>query len=377
MKKATNSVMMRASNRKLVLDIVRRQPISRAGISAVTKLTRSTITGIVDELISSGLLVETDIQNSAVGRKPIHLEIVDDARLIGGINIRRSQVNVGVVTLGGNLVSSETLHYEGYSDAFCMLAHITESLKRQFNDTGVSIDKILGVGVCAPGPLNAAEGVILAPPNADFWRNVPVTEPLSRWMKMPVMLENASNALAIEEQYYGLGFGCDNFMTVQINEGIGSGVIINDRLYRGATGLGSELGHISIDMNGIPCSCGNVGCLERYAAIPALLKGSKFNSWQELADARYKDPEAGQLMHLEAKYLSTALISAINLFDVKRVILQDKICYNCGPLVAELNDILSQRTITRSSGPCRVMASQITSFVRTAAIIIIHDFYQG
>ena len=376
MKRATNSPLMKLNNRRLVLDVIRRQPISRADVASVTQLTRASVTLIVEELIEQGLLTEQRADASGVGRRPVLLSIAEDARCIAGVNIKRGEVNVGLVSLGGRLLSRETLSYGG-SDAHDMISRIARSLDRQLNALPGAREKLLGVGLCAPGPLDAANGVILNPPNCGLWRNVPAAELLSEATGQPVYMENVSNALALEEQYFGLGRGCGSFIAVQINEGIGAGIVIRDRLYRGARGLGSELGHISIEMDGRPCDCGNRGCLERYASIPAILEGSPYGSWRELIDRLETDAEARRLLDLEARYLSHALVSAVNLYDVEKVILLGDVSYRPQALLDRLNALVGPRVIMRAAGGSPVASSETESFVRTGAIVCLHDFYQG
>ena len=376
MKQGTNSPLMKLNNRRLVLNLIRRQPISRAEVAKITGLTRASVTIIADELIGQGLIRETHPVASGVGRRPVLMEIVPDGRCIAGVNVKRGEADVGLVTLGGETLSEEVLFYDG-ADAEQMIARIVRSLNRQLDHAPDLREKMLGIGVCSPGPLDAAQGVILNPPNCRRWHNTPVVQLLEAVCGYPVALENVSNALALEEQYFGLGRNCENFIAVQINEGVGAGIVIRDKLYRGAGGLGSELGHISIEMDGRPCDCGNRGCLERYASIPALLEGSPYRSWTELIGRLDADGEAARLVDLEARYLACALVSAVNLFDVEKVILLGDVSERPEPLISRLNEVVGRRVIMRSSGSRTVEASQTKSFVRTGAIACLHRFYQG
>ncbi len=376
MRQGTNSPLMKLNNRRLVLDLIRRQPISRAEVAKTTGLTRASVTLIADELIGQGLIRETHPVASGVGRRPMLMEIVPDARVIAGVNIKRGEVDTGLVSLGGEIISTEVLSYDG-ADADEMIGRIAQSVARQLDRQPGCREKMLGVGLCAPGPLDTARGVILNPPNCRRWHNVHAAEKLEAACGYAVSMENVSNALALEEQYFGLGRGCGNFIAVQVNEGIGAGIVIRDRLYRGASGLGSELGHISIEMDGRPCDCGNRGCLERYASMPALLEGSSFGSWGELIDRLDSDPEAQRLVDLEAKYLGCALVSAVNLYDVEKVILLGDVSDRPQALIDRLNRLVGPRIIMQPAGERTVVSSRTESFVRTGAIACLHRFFQG
>ncbi len=368
---------MGLSNRKCVLDIIRRKPISRSEIAAITHLTRASVTVIVDDLFADGLLTEQVTHSPMVGRNPINLQIVPNARYAAGVTIKRKEVDVGIINLNGEVISNEILPSADAS-AVEMIKKIAESTARQVRENGILREKMLGIGVCAPGPVDVANGIILNPPNCGLWHGVHIVRLLSEASGYPVLLEKDSNALALEEQYFGLGRDCSSFLAVQINEGgIGSGLIIHERLYRGSNGLGNELGHISIHMDGIKCDCGNRGCLERYASISAILAGSPYQNWRQMIDCLSNDAEAKRLLTMEAKYLSCALVNAINLFDVELVILQGDVCYKPERLLEKLNQRVGPRVIMRSTGLHPVVASSIESFVRTGGIICLHNFYQG
>lgn len=376
MRRATNSPLMGQANRKLVLNLIRSRLISRAEIASLTHLTRASVTMIVDELIESGLLTEIQAYSLNVGRKPIHLKILPNARFMAGVTIKRNEVDVGLINLGGEVIAQEILTYEN-STASEMIQRIGRTIIEQIRIHEIPSEKVLGVGVCAPGPLDTVHGIILNPPNCSLWHGVPISNLLAEASGYHVLLEKDSNALALEEQYFGLGQDCSSFLAVQVNEGIGSGIIIQEHLYRGANGLGSELGHTSIQLDGILCDCGNRGCLEKYASIPAILDGSPYKSWKHLVDSLPTDAEAARLLKLEAQYLGCALVNAINLFDVEKVILQGDVCYKPEALLEELNSRVGPRVIMRANSSHPVVASQTESFVRTGGIIWLHNFYQG
>lgn len=348
--KNPNALAMKSENQRTLLNILRRSSTSRADLAEQTGLTRSCITFLVDDLMERGLLRQTVKYGSGVGRHPVMLEIVPDARIVGGVTIRRGAVSVGFVDLAGNILIGEELSNEGIP-AHKQLKRIGDILLRQQAVLGVADDHILGVGLCAPGPLDFRTGRLLTPPNFSAWHSVPAADLLSQSTGFSVYAENISGAIALREWFYGAARTMDHFMVMQINEGVGAGIVTGGGLYRGANGLGCEIGHATIQLNGRPCDCGNRGCLEAYASMPALLRDTCYASWQEVVDRARTDPRAQELIAEEAGFLSAAIVSAINLFDLENIILTGDIAYRPDELTSRINETVSRCVIAHGSGP--------------------------
>jgi glucokinase len=135
--------------------------------------------------------------------------------------------------------------------------------------TGVAIS---GIGICAPGPLDPYRGVIVNPPNLPGWRNFPLTSEISKKYDLPVKLDNDGNAAALAEALWGAGRGFRNVFCTTIGTGIGTGIVFDGHIYHGRTGAAAEGGHNTIDYRGPRCSCGKLGCIEAYAAGPAIAR---------------------------------------------------------------------------------------------------------
>jgi glucokinase len=145
-----------------------------------------------------------------------------------------------------------------------------ESVQNQIADTaGVAIS---GIGICAPGPLDPDRGIIVNPPNLPGWRNFPLTSEISKKYDLPVKLDNDGNAAALAEALWGAGRGFRNVFCTTIGTGIGTGIVFDGHIYHGRTGAAAEGGHNTIDYRGPRCSCGKLGCIEVYAAGPAIAR---------------------------------------------------------------------------------------------------------
>jgi predicted NBD/HSP70 family sugar kinase len=223
---------------------------------------------------------------------------------------------------------------------------------------GIPLNKLIGIGVSSPGPLDYRGGVILDPPNFVKFRNIPVASLIREKFDIPVHLENNAVLLAIMEYYYGLMKNYRNSMFVIISNGIGSCVMIDGRLFRGSAGLAGELGHTSIDIDGEECSCGNHGCLELYAAMAALKKRFGFEGYNAVVDRAYNsDPQALRIIDYEADFLACALVGAVNLFDLDSIILYGEFNYRPELLISKIRQRISERSIIKRSHEVAVIPS--------------------
>lgn len=379
MNHATNAASMRTSNRKLVLNLIRRGAISRAELSERTQLTRASITQIVDELLESGLVQpcagEEPINISATpGRRRTLLTLKPASRFVFGVCISRRRCRVGVVDLCGTIYAAQEFALAGHTPASAADT-AARLIREQQQQLALSAGAVLGIGVSTPGPVDHLAGRILNPPNFTDWHDVPVCEMLHSRTGLPVLLEKDTNARALEEKYFGAAADSAGFLLVQIDEGVGSGVIIRDALYRGTHGMGTEIGHTSIRYDGPLCSCGGRGCLENYLRIPALLAGSRFASWDELT-AHAAEPDAARLLDAAAGYLAAALVSAINLYDLEKVVLTGEVISCPQPLLERLNPLVSARVLSRSTVQQPPVSVGGASSVRTAAMAALYDIFQ-
>ena len=358
----TNNVSLRRENRRRVLNCVREGPLSRADVADKLHLTRAAVTYIVEDLVRDGFLDESYPKSKARGRHPVLLHLKANRLYFGGINIRRDGITAGIVNLAGEEITHSAFSYDG-SAPLQMLTQICDHLAKQ----PVRIESL---GVAAPGPLDAQRSLILNPPNFDDWHGVRITGALCGVPELPVMLENISQAAALEEYYFNDMDRHHAFLALLIDSGIGSGVMIGGR----AVG-GSEIGHTSIVLDGRPCSCGNFGCLERYASVPALLAGSPYPTWKALMDA---GGASASLLEQEARYLSQAIVNAVNTLRVEKVVLRGDITYKAERLCAFINKRVKARTVTAvpaEENP--VLSSSLSCSIRTAAMPAIHRFFTG
>lgn len=313
--RATNANLMKVKNRKLILNLIRQQGMSRAQISKITGLTKASISNTVEFLLSKKIITETPSDLGKVGRNPLILALAENAFFIPCVNITRKFVDVGILNWCGTEVSSKRLVVGTPQQT---ISTIAKELKKQIKASKIDNSKFFDVGLTTPGPVDTGSGKILNATNFDAWKNINIVAELSKRLQRNVILDNVSNGCALGEFYFGTAKNVSNFLSIIVDEGIGAGAVVDGKLFRKM----NEWGHTTIKFDGKKCPCGNTGCLEIYASTSSILKGSKYTSWKDVVDANAKS-----IIKKEAEYLSAGITSALNIFDFDLILLSSEISY--------------------------------------------------
>ena len=376
---------MKSGNRRLILNIIKKTPVSRAELARKTGLTRAAVTLIVDELVRDGILIESGTMEAGYGRKPVLLDLNPASYYAAGLSLTRVGCRMGIMDIKGNLLISREADIANCDGADKCLEWIADGLRKMIDKSALPAEKLLGLGISAPGPVDIVSGEILNPPNFDQWHNVNIVNILKKYFNFDIYLENNSASLALAEKNYGRGMGFNSFMLLVVDTGIGAGIIINDRLYRGVGGFGSEVGHTSIDIHGIPCKCGNRGCLEVYASIPSAVgtvrnNGGSVATWRDIVDgALAGDKICREAVDRESLYLSAGITNAMNILELEAVILAGNITYKPQMLLDGIREYVGNSAITRNIRRLQIMNSSIEKNheVISAASIIIEKYFRG
>ena len=337
MLRASNASTMKEQNKRLILNLIRQNEYSRADLAKITKLTKAAVTIIVEALINDGLVSETKSPGKGIGRRPLILKLNENRLMAVGVNITRSFAEVGIADIGGNIICTKRLPSLPKEK---VLEEIIHAIPRMIEENHIAAEDIYGIGVTTPGPVDASAAVILNPPNFDEWHYENIGLTFQGILDRKVYLENISGGLTLCEKYFGIAQKMDNFLVLIVDDGIGSGIMLSEKLFRHI----SELGHTSIRYDGIPCECGNFGCVEKYASIPAILRGTGYSSWKEVIDA-----DDRKLIDKEARYLACTVINAVNSFSVENVILEGAVTYKPEELLNQISDRIKCNRIARKA----------------------------
>ena len=281
-----NWQLMADINRNLVVNLLRTCPVmSRADLSRATGLSGPTVSSIVADLTSRGLVEDLGQGISSGGRPPYLVRLNEKANYVIGLKLMGHAISLVITDLSATVMYAQVTELAGPAaaapdhptrptvprDPGSIVDAICAAVETALSSSGVDVARIIGVGVGINGPVDATSGVCRSSPTFN-WKNVPLAQPISERLGHPVVLENDANTLAAAEQWFGRGAGIDTFIAVAVGAGIGAGVVLNDQLYRGADGAAGEFGHVQLSDTGPLCSCGKVGCVEAWASDRAILR---------------------------------------------------------------------------------------------------------
>jgi glucokinase-like ROK family protein len=334
--------LMKSLNKSLILNEIRTDgPISRAEIAKKTNLTPPTVTNIVGELLESKLVIESDLGASTGGRKPIMLQINASAFQIIGLDVGISNIKIVATNLNAEVIESLQVEMPAQVDENSFMNLLTESIQMIIKKSRLKKDTIMGIGVGMHGLVNPEKGISIYAPNLNL-RNIPISEILEDELDIPVEVDNDVRAMALGESWFGHGVGIDNFICINVGNGVGAGIILDNTLYRGKTHTAGEMGHTTIDVEGPRCTCGNYGCLQALVAGPAIaaraqkeIRMGRSSNIEKLADGNldhitgeliYESALQGDDLALEVlrdtgRFLGIGIANIINTLNPTRVII--------------------------------------------------------
>ncbi|HNN12642.1 MAG TPA: ROK family transcriptional regulator [Anaerolineales bacterium] len=262
-----DQAFVRETNLSLVLRLIHNQsPLSRAQLANITGLNKSTVSSLVDELIERSLVLEIGSNTGGTGRPATLLEVNREAGYIVGVELGVDFISVAVTDFLGNIVWRKREDADPPENQQKMIAQTLLIVKEALAAGKKKNYRFLGLGLATPGTVDVNKGVLIFAPNL-HWRNVPFARIFSEQTKLRVFVENDANAAAIAEHIFGVARHCQDFLFVFAGVGIGGGLFLNGKLYRGKNGYAGEIGHspIMAEPSQTVCHCGNRGCWETYA----------------------------------------------------------------------------------------------------------------
>jgi len=288
--------------------------------------------------------------------------------LVVGVDIGGTKVAAGLVDRNGEIKTQIRTPMMARGEGSEGLAAVVASIDLLLDHDVKARPLVRGIGICAPGPLDPATGVVINPPNVPCWRNFPLAAEIEKVYQVPVKVENDANAAALAEAYWGAGRGYRHIFYAGIGTGIGTGIVCDGRIYNGRTGAAAEGGHMSIDYHGPLCGCGKPGCIEILAAGPAiarraraklasektsastilaLAKGNVEAVTSEMVGHAYAggDQLAKQILQETVKLLSLWLSNIVDLLEPDVIIVGGGVAAMLSPFFGDISDRLAEYCI--------------------------------
>ena len=275
MQGGTSLERLRAANRRAVLALLDTDgPQSRAELARGTGLSRTTVSGLVADLIADGQIIETGDRGQphkgGSGRPPVLVALSPGNGAVVGVDLGHRHLRVAVADRAGTPQSEDAEEVDVDEDGRRALDRAASAVRRLVREAGLALSDVRAVGMCVPAPLDRRSARI-STGIVPGWRGLSPGDELARRIGVPVYADNDANLGALAEHARGASQGTAHAVYLKIASGIGAGIMLSGRLHRGATGQAGEIGHVQFGEDGAICRCGNRGCLETLAAAPRLL----------------------------------------------------------------------------------------------------------
>jgi len=348
--------------------------LSRADLARRLEVSRSTASELVGDLLGTRLVVEAGDGPSRGGRRPILLEFQDDAHVILGVDMGATHVAVTLTNLRGRILDWREATHPVRSDPEGTRALIARLCDEALAEVEGSRRILLGLGIAVPCPVDHREPHRLSEIVLPDWRGRSGFEAFQARYGVPVLVDNDANLGALAERWWGAGRGVEHFTFIKLAMGIGAGHMFGGQIYRGATNVAGEIGHISIDPQGETCLCGNRGCLATFIGGEALVRKARAmvadapesllavgpitpGSIEEAALKR--DPVAMQLVRDAAHHLGVAIAGLLNLLNPGAVILGGSMARLKDDLLVPLRETVVRRTLVNSVAASEIRVSEL------------------
>src|ERR1700754_4336739 len=361
---------LRRLNRLRVIHALRDEgQISRAEIARRTGLSRSTVSSLVADLQADGLVVERPEPGSAHGaqggRPPILLSFDASAGAAVGVDFGHSHLRVAVSDLASTILSERTRPLDTDHDAYAGLDMAAELVVETLADAGVARETVIGAGMGLPGPIYQnppAHGTVGSSAILPGWIGMTAASELQKRLSIPVMVDNDANLGALAEAAFGAGRDAGDLIYLKVSSGIGAGLTLNGRLYRGSAGLAGEIGHVLVNPDGIVCRCGNRGCLETVAATGALVDLLRRSHGEGLTvEAMLEPARAGhagcqRVIHDPARALGQVAASLLNVLNPEMVVVGGHLAAAGDLLLDGMRESVARAALPETSRRARLVA---------------------
>jgi glucokinase-like ROK family protein len=299
--------------------------LTQAEIARSTGLSAATVSNIVRELRDNGTVQVTP--TSSGGRRARSVALSGDAGIVVGVDFGHSHLRVAVGNLAHQVLAEQSEPIDVDASASQGFDRAEQLVARLVQSTGISPQKVLGVGLGVPGPIDVESGTLGSTAILPGWGGINPRQELSDRLGVPVQVDNDANLGALGELVWGGGRGVKDLAYIKVASGVGAGLVIDGRIYRGPGGTAGEIGHITLDESGPVCRCGNRGCLETFTAaryVLELLRGSHGEGLtipKMVQLGREGDPGCRRVIGDVGRHIGMGVASLCNLLNPSRVVL--------------------------------------------------------
>lgn len=296
-----------------------------------------------------------------------------------GIDIGGTGIKAGVVSEKGEIIVKNAIETNVAGGFEIIVKEIAELVNGVIKEAGITLDEVESVGIGCPGSIDDRTGVVIYSNNLKF-ENVPLSDELKKYIDKPIYINNDANCAALGEFFALNDETVEDFVAITLGTGVGGGVIINKKLYTGFNGVGAELGHSVIVVDGNPCSCGRKGCWEAYASATALIKAtaeageknpdslvakmieeagkvSGRTAWEAM---RMGDKTGKEVVDSYVKYVSEGIINIVNIFQPSVIAIGGGISKEGDNLLIPVNEYIKDKCYAAGLvAPVKIVTAQL------------------
>ncbi|GAA0467838.1 ROK family transcriptional regulator [Streptomyces stramineus] len=321
----SQSSLHRANLERVVRAVRMAGSLTQAEIARTTGLSAATVSNIVRELKDGGTVEVTP--TSSGGRRARSVSLSGDAGIVVGVDFGHTHLRVAVGNLAHRVLAEEAEPLDVDASAAQGLDRAEQLVKRLIAEAGISPDKIVGVGLGVPGPIDVETGALGSTAILPGWAGTNPRDALAARLSVPVYVDNDANLGALGELVWGAGRGAADLAYIKVASGVGAGLVINGKIYRGPGGTAGEIGHITLDESGPVCRCGNRGCLETFTAARYVLPllhsahGTDLTVARMVRLARDGDPGCRRVIADVGRHIGSGVANLCNVLNPRRVVL--------------------------------------------------------
>jgi predicted NBD/HSP70 family sugar kinase len=355
---------------------------SRADLVALTGASRNTVSARVDQLIAANLLEEGGRGWSTGGRPPTLLQFNSRAGCVLAVDLGVTSVDVAVTDLSAQILATVGHPIDIADGPGPVLAEVDRLAQKVLAEAGLGPGDVRAVGVGVPGPVEFSTGRPSHPPIMPGWHDYPIPSAFGRY-ECPVYVDNDVNVMALGEM--GVAGSAQDVLVVKVGTGIGCGVIVDGRVYRGAQGSAGDIGHIYVaqpDGRTVVCRCGNENCLEAIAGGGALLRdavaaGLPVSTTREVVElAARGDGRALELVRDAGRTIGTVLAALVNFFNPHRIVMTGGVARAGAPLLAGIREAVYGRSMPLAARALEITVSDAPDLSgRVGAALMAIDEY--
>ena len=349
----------------LVALVAQERQVSRADLARLAGLSRSTVSLRVDEILKTGLIMESGNGPSTGGRRPVVLTVNPDVGVVLAADLGATHCHIAVADLAGNPLALHSDALDVGAGPVAILDEVLGHFAEVLAACGRSSSDVLAVGIGVPGPVEFSTGTVVRPPIMPGWDDFVVPEYLGRSFDAPVVVDNDVNVMALGE-YVERGQRDTSLLFIKIGTGIGCGIVSHGELHRGLDGAAGDIGHTRLpDHDNTVCACGNTGCLEAVASGAAIARqlraeGRDVHLTSDVVRlAQSGDRDVMYRVRRAGEHIGSVIATLVNFYNPETIILGGSLAALNDDLLAPIRGVVYQRATTLATRRFRLETSAL------------------